>query len=79
MSTYQINLARVIDDRVPPIHVFGGTINTIGNVVRLKLALYYRTLAVLPNLDAVRMLVQGIDPIEAMRQTDRSMGFIEAT
>lgn len=79
MSTYDINLARVIDDRVPPILVFGGSLRVVaqgdGSMVRVKLALYYRTLAVLPNIDAVRILACETDPIEAMRQTDQDMGF----
>lgn len=80
MSTYDINLARVIDDRVPPILVFGGSLQVVsrgsGSVVRMKIALYYRTLAVLPNIDAIRILMRGVDPLEAMRQTDHDMGFL---
>lgn len=78
-GTYEINLARVLDDRIPPIMVFGGSVTCrpdgTGANIRFKLALYYRTLAVLPNLDAIRVLCQGLDPLEAMRQTDRDMGF----
>ncbi|MBI4812300.1 hypothetical protein HY798_02545 [Candidatus Falkowbacteria bacterium] len=79
MSTYDINLARVIDDRVPPILVFGGSLRATprGNasILRMKLALYYRTLAVLPNIDTIRILACDMDPIEAMWQTDKDMGF----
>lgn len=78
-GTYEINLARVLDERIPPILVFGGSIATTPysgrTLVRLTLALYYRTLAVLPNLDAIRILCQGYEPLEAMRQTDRDLGF----
>ncbi|MBI2010662.1 MAG: hypothetical protein HYS89_00250 [Candidatus Colwellbacteria bacterium] len=79
MGTYDINLARVIDDRVPPILVFGGSLRVTpkgkATVLRLKLALYYRTLAVLPNIDAIRILARSADPLEAMGQTDKDMGF----
>ena len=80
-GTYELNLARVLDDRIPPITPLGSTleVQSSGGTtnVRLVLALYYRTLAVLPNLDAIRMLIQGMNPIDAMRQTDRDMGFCE--
>jgi len=80
-GTYELNLARVIDERIPPIAVLGSTVEVVasGNAtnIRVVLALYYRTLAVLPNLDAIRILVQGMDPIAAMQQTDRDMGFSE--
>lgn len=80
MGTYDINLARVIDDRIPPILVFGGSVKIISHgdnsLIRMKLALYYRTLAVLPNIDAIRILGQGMDPIIAMRKTDQDAGFL---
>ena len=58
--------------------VFANTVRAILNrtyTVRMLAAIYYRTAAVLPNLDAIRILVQGMDPLEAMRQTDRDMRF----
>jgi len=82
MSTYDVNLTRVIDDRVPPILVFGGSLQVSdrgsGSVIRMKLALYYRTLAVLPNIDAVRMLALKMNPQDAMRATDWDMKFSDS-
>lgn len=75
VSSYPLNLARAVDSKIPPISVVRDSIVAQGGAVRLKAFLYYPTLAVLPNLDAIRVLVQHMDPIEAMRQTDRDMGF----
>ena len=67
--------------RIPPIAVLGSTLEVVrsdtSTNIRVVLALYYRTLAVIPNLDAIRILAQGMDPLAAMRQTDRDMGFNE--
>lgn len=80
LGTYEVNLARAVSDSIPPILVFGGSIEANSSApntttVRLCLGLYYRTLAVLPNVDAIHMLAHGLTPLEAMRQTDRAMGF----
>ena len=75
-STYDINLARSTSASLPPITVFGGCIQVRDCSVRIVSALYYRQVAVLPNIDAVRILGRGMDPLEAMRQTDKEMGFI---
>ncbi|MFA4818618.1 MAG: hypothetical protein WC621_02125 [Patescibacteria group bacterium] len=77
-STYDVNLARSFSDEIPPIVVFESSLEPgvgASSMVRIVAALYYRTAAVLPNLDSIRILAQGMDPIEAMRQTDRDMGF----
>jgi len=77
-STYDVNLARSCSERIPPIIVFESALepHTVASrQVRIVAALYYRTAAVLPNLDAIRMLTKGMDPIAAMRQTDTDMGF----
>ena len=80
VSTYDINLARGVSNNIPPIIVFKDSIEPYdggsSQRIRFVAALYYRTAAVLPNLDALRMLVQNMDPIEAMRQTDKDMGFV---
>ncbi|MBI4049519.1 MAG: hypothetical protein HY395_01735 [Candidatus Doudnabacteria bacterium] len=79
LDTHELNLARVTTDSIPPISILFDTLQTKpgdkGMQVELKLALYYRNLAVLPNIDAVRILATGADPIDAMRQTDRELGF----
>lgn len=78
-GSYEINLARATTNCIPPILVFGGSIATALHStytsVRFGMALYYRTLAVLPNLDSIRMLLQGLSSVAAMDQTDRDMGF----
>lgn len=78
-STYDVNLARSFSDEIPPIVVFESSLEPgvvdSSRMVRLVAAIYYRTAAVLSNLDAIRILAQGMDPIKAMRQTDRDMGF----
>ncbi|MDO8504969.1 MAG: hypothetical protein Q7S48_00085 [bacterium] len=80
-STYDINLARSFEDVVPSVMVFDHALyprsGERSSTVRLVAALYYRSAAVLPNMDAIRILAQGMDPLEAMRQTDRDMGFSE--
>ncbi len=79
-GTFEVHLARATDDRIPPILVFERTITAArtggGSTIGFTLALYYRTLAVLPNIDAVRILARGTDSLAAMRQTDRDMGFV---
>ena len=80
VSTYGINLAMSFSNNIPPIIVFKDLIEPwfgrAAQKIRFVAALCYSTAAVLSNLDAIRMLVQDMDPIEAMRQTDRDMGFI---
>ncbi|MBI2552698.1 hypothetical protein HYW17_05365 [Candidatus Uhrbacteria bacterium] len=78
-STYDLNLARAFDDRIPPIMVVRDALEPRPGAsscfLQIVAFLYYRTVAVLPNLDAIRMLGRGLDPLQAMRQTDREMGF----
>lgn len=80
ISTYDLNLARSFDERIPPITVLASSVEPRPGVpsryVRFVAALYYRSAAVLPNVDAIRMLTRGLHPLEAMRQTDRDMGFV---
>lgn len=78
VSSYPLNLARTVDPYLPPISIVSDTIVAQSGAVRCKAFLYYPTLAVLPNIDAIRILVQRLDPLEAMRQTDRDMGFISS-
>lgn len=79
VSTYDVNLARSFSDTVPPVMVFESALcpqtEKRSKNVRILAALYYRTTAVLPNIDAIRMLALGMDPIEAMKQTDKDMNF----
>ena len=78
-STYDVNLARSMKDSIPPIMIFQSSLypkpRQKSTKVRISAAIYYRTAAVLPNLDAIRILKGGMDPLSAMRETDRLMGF----
>ena len=78
-STYDINLARSFGDAIPPVVVFEHAlfppVGECSNTVRIVAAIYYRTAALLPNIDAIRILARNVDPLEAMEQTDRDMGF----
>lgn len=62
---------------VPPITVFGSDLEAEEKktMFRIFVAIDYRYIAVLPNIDAVRMLVLGMTGEEAMATTDRNMGF----
>ncbi len=80
-STYEIDHylreeARSNRGDIPPITVyddfdFGPTKTDI----RIVSVLYSRLIAVLPNIDAIRILGRGMDPLEAMKMTDKYMGF----
>ena len=43
--------------------------------ILIRTAIYSRSIAVLPNIVAIRMLVRDEDPIEAMKKTDKYAGF----
>lgn len=80
-STYELNLVRgESHDGIPPITVLAASLEPAqgqpSRRVRFCAALYYRQAAILPNVDAIRIAAQGADPVAAMRQTDRDMGFV---
>ena len=60
---------------IPPIVVYGSTLkpnlSLSSKEVFLQIAIYYKMIAVLPNLDALRILCLGEKPLEAMRNTDK--------
>jgi len=64
---------------IPPITVFGSDLTSREKttMLRLMIAIDYRYIAVLPNIDAVRMLALGMSGEKAMRETDRNMGFVQ--
>ncbi len=81
-STYEIShfhkeRMQAFGKEIPPITVFGSDLNSTASstLFRIMVAIDYRYIAVLPNIDAVRMLVLGMSGEEAMRETDRNMGF----
>lgn len=82
-STYEIDhylreQAKESGNDFPPITVYGCdlTDNMKRRNIKLRLAIHSRSIAVLPNIDAVRMLVNEEDPVEAMRKTDTFAGFV---
>jgi hypothetical protein len=79
ISTHDLNLTRSTDSAIPPIAVFAESVQAHdmagATVVKLALGLHYPMLAVLPNVDTVRILLDRVDPLEAMRQTDLDMGY----
>ncbi|AEJ00196.1 hypothetical protein Nit79A3_0299 [Nitrosomonas sp. Is79A3] len=81
-STYEIDhflreQVKESGNDLPPITVYGCDLadDIRRNEIVIRAAIYSRTIAVLPNIDAIRMLVKDEDPIEAMRRTDTYAGF----
>ncbi len=84
-STYEIThyhreRLQAFGMEIPPIIVFGADLNSTAKstLLRLCIAIDYRYIAVLPNIDAIRMLVLGMGGEDAMRMTDVNMGFDDA-
>jgi len=78
-STYDIDYylqarLQMAGSSLPPIIVYGSTLkpgkDEVAKRVYLQLAIYYKLIAVLPNIDALRILCLGEDPQTAMRRTD---------
>jgi len=61
--------------RIPPIVIYDKMLfpqkGKASNKVNLTLAIDYRLIAVLPNLDALGVLCLGLAPLEAMQRTDQ--------
>jgi len=80
-STFEIahykEIVEAFDGKVQPITVFGSGLNSNEKTTmhRIMIAIDYRYIAVLPNIDAVRMLASGMDGEQAMKVTDRDMNF----
>lgn len=81
-STYEINLSRGMRDSLKPVSVFSDSVqvrhHANGTELRIVFVIYYRTVAVLANLDAIRIL--GDDgsyktPLDIMKRTDQEAGF----
>jgi glyceraldehyde-3-phosphate dehydrogenase/erythrose-4-phosphate dehydrogenase len=82
-STYEIahfHHARMhaFGKSIAPITIFGNDLTSRAKSTQFKirLAIDYRYIAVLPNIDAVRMLVRAMGGEEAMQITDAHIGFI---
>jgi glyceraldehyde-3-phosphate dehydrogenase type II len=81
-STYEIDhylreQVKESGNDLAPITIYGCDLedNIRKKDVLLRTAIYSRTIAVLSNIDAIRILVNGEDPIEAMKKTDQYAGF----
>lgn len=81
-STYEIDHhlrepLRAIGADLAPIVVYGAslqpTVEERSNHVRFDVAFYSRLIAILPNIDAIRILSRGTTPRDAMKETDRNM------
>jgi len=83
-STYEIDhllreQAQAIGKSIPPIVVYGCDLDYVvprENNIRLRIAIYSRMIAVLQNIDAIRMLANGTMPVDAMKITDEYAGFV---
>ena len=83
-STYEIDhllreQAQAIGKSIPPIVVYGCDLDYVvprENNIRLRIAIYSRMIAVLQNIDAIRMLANGTTPVDAMKITDEYAGFV---
>ncbi len=81
-STYNLKYhlresAQALGKAVSPITVYSKT-DLESDVVtmrhRVRIGIYSKLVAVLPNIDAIRMLATGMSPEEAMRKTDEYAG-----
>src|SRR3989338_230032 len=71
--------AQAIGKSIPPIVVYGCDLDYVvprENNIRLRIAIYSRMIAVLQNIDAIRMLANGTMPVDAMKITDEYAGFV---
>ena len=73
-STYQVNMVEREGIAIPPIMVIRDSVRVKGNSLRLFVALGYRTVTVLPNIDTLRVVLKDMDPMDAMRETDCELG-----
>lgn len=85
-STYDVrefdNILRAAGGaRLPPIVpiiIRGGTPFEKSKTVEMIVTIDSRRITVLPNIDAARTLLWGIEPIESMRMTDATMHFAKS-
>lgn len=70
--------ARAFGKDISPVAVYGCDLDfreKKTSSIRLRIAVYYKMVAVLPNIDSIRILCTKVSPVEAMRMTDRYAGF----
>ena len=65
---------RAVGRGLPPISIYGATLEpglgSSSKSVKIQLAIYYKLIAVLPNVDALRVFLLNESPTEAMEKTD---------
>lgn len=82
-STYEIDHllreeAHALGRDIPPIVLYSSDLNYSQpkkRDIRIRAAIYSRLIAVLPNIDAIRILARNMEPLTAMRMTDHYTGF----
>ena len=82
-STYEIDHllreeSRSLGKDIPPIVVYSGDFEFTEarrENIRIRMTIYSRLIAVLPNIDSIRILAGNVSPLEAMRMTDNYAGF----
>lgn len=83
-STFEVALYKEVmeafDRKTPPITVFGSDLTKREKSTSFKVlvAIDYRYIAILPNIDAIRMLMTNANGEQAMQMTDQSMGFVQS-
>ncbi len=62
---------------IPPIVLYGCDLQDghKEREIRIRAAIFSKMIAVLPNIDAIRILAKGMEPLEAMKMTDHYTGF----
>ncbi len=81
-STYEIDHflreeSKAIGKDIPPIVIYNSDLKDSESKTehRIRATVYSRMIAVLPNIDSIRILAKGQNPLEAMEITDKSLGF----
>jgi hypothetical protein len=82
-STYEIDHlireeSRAVGIDIPPIVIYSSDFDFSEprkDDIRMRATVYSRLVAVLPNIDSVRILAGKMSPLDAMKLTDRYAGF----
>ncbi len=84
-STYEIDHQlreplQTINQDIAPVVVFATDLTSSAKQAKLRMnvAIAYRYITVLPNIDSIRILGNGMPAEEAMQLTDRYMGFVRS-
>jgi len=81
-STYEIDQhyredAVLMGRMIAPITIYRKDLQSTGTEHRIRMSVYSKLIAVLPNIDAIRIIIRkDYEPLQAMRFTDKRMKFI---